>query len=202
MKLHSESLQQKIEDKEKELDAFHRDMDKMRSDFSREKKYLNQIIEKKDMELKNQKELLDIKSKEIIGFEQSTVEPNTAKSYIYRRNSSNKVKNIDSKLNNYTRISERSQITKSNPYITEPPKYTTSMAKIKRKNPKPKHALSQIEKSSDVIKNFFNTTAGTSHHFNKSTDSAGVASAAAKHKRFKTQINITAADIGNSIISI
>ena len=200
MKLHSESLQQKIEDKEKEIDAFKADMDKIKFDFQRDKKLLNQIIERKDREIKSQKELIEAKSKEIIEFEQSTVEPNTAQSYIYRRNSSNKGKNLEQKVNNYARISERSQVAQSNPYITEMPKYSTSIGKIKRKGPKNKHALSQIEKSSDVIKNFFNTTGRTSHHFTKSTDSAG--SAAAKHKRFKTQINITAADIGSSIISI
>lgn len=46
MKLHSESLQQKIEDKDKEIDKIKIDMTKLRSDFDREKKLLNQIIDK------------------------------------------------------------------------------------------------------------------------------------------------------------
>jgi len=136
-----------------------------------------------------------MKSKELFDIEQSTVEPNTAKSYIYRRNSSNKVKNIDQKLNNYTRVSERSQI-KSNPYITEGPKYTTSMSKVKRKGIKTKGNVANLERSSEIIKNFFNTTAAP-HQFKSGTESSGM-----KHKRFKTQINITSADIGSSIISI
>lgn len=86
-----------------------------------------------------------MKSKELIEFEQSTVEPNTAKSYVYRRNSSNKIKSSDqSKFTNYARVSERTQI-KSNPYITEVPKYTTSFSKIKRKGPKSKNVVSQIK---------------------------------------------------------
>lgn len=178
MKLHSESLQQKIEDKEKEIDQIKTDMQKLRDDFTREKKLLHQIIDKKDKELQNQKELLDMKSKELLEFEQSTVEPNTAKSYIYRRNSSNKVKSIDQKINNYARVSERSQI-KSNPYITEMPQYTTSLSKIKRKGPKSKHAMSQIERSSEIIKNFFNTTAGpTGNYKAKNHDISS-----SKHKR-------------------
>lgn len=52
MKLHSESLQQKIEDKDKDITKLKSDIVKLKEEFSVEKQLLNQIIEGKDLELK------------------------------------------------------------------------------------------------------------------------------------------------------
>lgn len=52
MKLHSESLQQKIEDKDKDITKLKSDIAKLKEEFSVEKQLLNQIIEGKDLELK------------------------------------------------------------------------------------------------------------------------------------------------------
>lgn len=46
MKLHSESLQQKIEDKDKEINKIKAEFEKIKDEYSREKKLLNQVIDK------------------------------------------------------------------------------------------------------------------------------------------------------------
>lgn len=92
MKLHSESLQQKIEDKEKEIDKINKSIVQLKDDFSREKKILNQIIENKDSEIQEKKKLLEMQSKEIIPLDYEMPTPNTAKSYMDKRKSSNKSK--------------------------------------------------------------------------------------------------------------
>jgi hypothetical protein len=92
MKLHSESLQQKIEDKEKEIDKINKFIIQLKDDFSREKKVLNQIIESKDTELQEKKKLIEMQSKEMIPLDYDMPTPNTAKSYMDKRKSSNKSK--------------------------------------------------------------------------------------------------------------
>jgi hypothetical protein len=92
MKLHSESLQQKIEDKEKEIDKINKGITTLKNDFISEKKLLNQIIEKQDKELQDKKKLIEMQSKEIIHLDHNTHAPNTAKSYIDIRQNSNKSK--------------------------------------------------------------------------------------------------------------
>jgi hypothetical protein len=90
MKLHSESLQQKIEDKEKEIDKINKGITNLKDDFISEKKLLNQIIEKQDKELQDKKKLIEMQSKEIIHLDHDIYAPNTAKSYIEIRKNSNK----------------------------------------------------------------------------------------------------------------
>jgi hypothetical protein len=90
MKLHSESLQQKIEDKEKEIDKINKGITNLKDDFISEKKLLNQIIEKQNKELLDKKKLIEMQSKEIIYLDHDINAPNTAKSYIDIRKNSNK----------------------------------------------------------------------------------------------------------------
>jgi hypothetical protein len=92
MKLHSESLQQKIEDKEKEIDKINKGITTLKNDFISEKKLLNKIIEKQDKELCDKKKLIEMQSKEIIHLDHDVHAPNTAKSYIDIRKNSNKSK--------------------------------------------------------------------------------------------------------------
>lgn len=92
MKLHSESLQQKIEDNEKEIDKINKGILTLKDDFISEKKLLNQIIEKQNKELQDKKKLIERQSKEIIHLDHDVHAPNTAKSYIDIRKNSNKSK--------------------------------------------------------------------------------------------------------------
>lgn len=122
----------------------------------------------KDKELRDQKKLLELQSKEILDIEHSMPVPNTAKSYLDMRKSSNKTKQENSQYKEY---------------ICESSKNTT-----KRRN---QRTVSQIAESAEIIKtklmkvqNAFNTTAASSHHF-KSTETSN-----SKHKRSKTHNNI------------
>lgn len=81
MKLHSESLQQKIEDKDKDIHKLKSDVAKLKEEFSVEKQLLNQIIDGKDQELKKQRQVIEMRSNKALEIDQSAVIPNTAKSY-------------------------------------------------------------------------------------------------------------------------
>lgn len=133
----------------------------------------------KDKELRDQKKLLELQSKEILDIEHSMPVPNTAKSYLDKRKSSNKTKQ---------------EISQYKEYVCESSKNTT-----KRRN---QRTVSQIAESAEIIKtklmkvqNAFNTTAASSHHF-KSTDTSN-----SKHKRSKTQNNVNVLDSEVSVLS-
>ena len=92
MKLHSESLQQKIEDKDKEITKIQQQLVELKDEHQREKKMMRDIISEKEKQLKDQKQMYDIQSKELFEMDHNMQAPNTAKSYIDRRKSSNKTK--------------------------------------------------------------------------------------------------------------
>ena len=87
MKLHSDALQQKIEDKEKEFAKIETKILQLNEEHQREKKLLNQIIENKDQEIKKAKKAINFQSKEIMDLENQMPLPSTAKSYMEKRNS-------------------------------------------------------------------------------------------------------------------
>ena len=92
MKLHSDSLQQKLEDKDKEIKKINDLLTILKTDHKRENKLLNEIINQKEIEIQNQKKMYKIQSKELLDLERNMPVPNTAKSHIERRKNSNKSK--------------------------------------------------------------------------------------------------------------
>jgi len=90
MKIHSDNLQQKLEDTEKETLKVENKIQRLKEDHERENKMLNLLLDKKEKEIKYQKRVIDKQSKEIMDLETQLPLPNTSKSFMDKRNSSNK----------------------------------------------------------------------------------------------------------------